>query len=310
MKLWLSRNSVIPIQRQLKTQLMLGIASGDYAPGARLPSTSEIARRFHIHANTVRAVYRGLVRERWAEWRRGSGFYVRRRRPAERIDGEDLDNLVSGFMEMALGSGFSIEDIRASILRWTAPQSPDHILVIEPDAELRAILVAEISEATGAPVDSGGIEVARVLDDRTARVLVVALPGQAEAVRAALPAGATLLALRPRSVAGSMTGRARPSDDTPITVISRWPDFLRWAEAVLTGAGLDPAAFDLRDARQKGWDRGLTARTFIVTETLTATRLPAPCRPIVFAVISDEAMSELQRRVATEDTKKDKIDDA
>jgi hypothetical protein len=33
--------------------LHLGIVSGDLAAGARLPSTTELARRFRLHANTV-----------------------------------------------------------------------------------------------------------------------------------------------------------------------------------------------------------------------------------------------------------------
>ena len=56
MKLWLSKNSAVPIQQQLKIQLMLGITSGDLPTGDKLPSTAGIARRFHVHANTVRAV--------------------------------------------------------------------------------------------------------------------------------------------------------------------------------------------------------------------------------------------------------------
>jgi DNA-binding transcriptional regulator YhcF (GntR family) len=41
---------------------MLGITSGDLPTGDKLPSTAEIARRFHVHAKTVRTVYRDLVK--------------------------------------------------------------------------------------------------------------------------------------------------------------------------------------------------------------------------------------------------------
>jgi GntR family transcriptional regulator len=295
MKLWLSKNSAIPVHHQLRTQLMLGITSGDLAAGDKLPSTSEVARRFRLHANTVRTVYRDLVKTRWAEWRRGSGFYVCRRRPVERLGEEELDRLIAVFMEMALASGYQPDEIRERVLAWIAMQPPDHILVIEPDSELRAILVAELHGGTRARTESADLEAcanSRLLT----RALVVAMPGQAEAVRAALPADMPLVTLKSRSIASTLIGRQRPGEDTPITVISSWPDFLRWAEIILTGVGLDPTAFDIRDARKKGWDRGLDRKTFLITDSLTATRVPAECKPIEFRIVSDESIEELKNR--------------
>ena len=77
MRLWLSRNSEVPLREQLTTQIKLGILSHDLRPGARLPSTRELARRYGIHANTVSAAYRELEARGWLELRRGSGVYVR-----------------------------------------------------------------------------------------------------------------------------------------------------------------------------------------------------------------------------------------
>jgi len=77
MKLWISKNGAETIQEQLSAQIVLGIVSGDLAPGERLPSTTVLARRFHVHANTVGAVYRSLAERRWVIWKRGSGFWRR-----------------------------------------------------------------------------------------------------------------------------------------------------------------------------------------------------------------------------------------
>src|SRR5690349_4606011 len=77
MRLWISHTSDIPIREQLGTQIVLGIVSADLKPGARLPSTRELARRFRIHANTVSATYRDLEKAGWLELRRGSGVYIR-----------------------------------------------------------------------------------------------------------------------------------------------------------------------------------------------------------------------------------------
>src|SRR5690349_18313800 len=60
MRLWLARGSEIPIREQVVTQVVLGILSDELPPGARLPSTRELARRFRVHANTVSAAYREL----------------------------------------------------------------------------------------------------------------------------------------------------------------------------------------------------------------------------------------------------------
>jgi len=249
---------------------MLGIACSDLKAGEKLPSTSEIARRFHVHANTVRAVYRDLVEGRWVEWRRGSGFYVRKRKPVERSATDGLDSLVAAFMEMAVGAGYALEEIRQHVSAWVGMRPPDHTLVIEPDSELRAILVSEIAQATGARTEGAGME-ACAEPARLAGALAAALPDHAESARAALPAHAPLLMLQSRSIAASLAGQCRPPADTPITVVSSWPDFLRWAHMVLTGVGLDPAAFDIRDCRNNGWKRGLGPHSFIVVDSLSVT---------------------------------------
>lgn len=70
MRLWFSHSSEVPIYRQLVTQVVLAILSGDLRPGERLPSTRELARRFALHPNTG---YRQMEREGWTERRRRSG---------------------------------------------------------------------------------------------------------------------------------------------------------------------------------------------------------------------------------------------
>ena len=62
MQFWFARGSEVSIREQLVTQVVLGILSDDLAPGQRLPSTRELARRFHLHPNTISAGYRELER--------------------------------------------------------------------------------------------------------------------------------------------------------------------------------------------------------------------------------------------------------
>ncbi len=298
MRLWLSKNSEVPIREQLTTQIMLGVISSDLKPGQRLPSTRELARRFQIHANTVSAAYAELERRGWLESRKGSGVYVREFSKDRALDaGFELDGLISAFLQRARDGGHSLQDVQARIKRWLEFQPPDHFLVLEPDGDLRDILVAEIEAATGFRV-SGMSPEECAREGWPAGAAAVALYGQAERVRANLPADTNrLIVLHSRSVPESLAGAARPSADALIAVVSRWPEFLRWARTVLVAAGIDPVAMNFRDARESGWQRGLTSSAFVITDALTARRLPPNCAPRVFHMISDSSLDELRRFV-------------
>jgi len=73
---------------------------------------------------------------------------------------------------------------------------------------------------------------------------------------------------------------------------------LRWVRAMLVAAGLDPAALAFHDARRLGWEKGLRASTFVITDALTAKRLPHGCDARVFRVIADSSLEELRRFIA------------
>ena len=151
MRLWLSKSSEVPLREQLASQIILGITSADLKPGQKLPSTRELARRFQIHSNTVIAAYRELEERGWIELRQGSGAYVREKttRSENPEDGKlVLNQLTTSFLQQVRGRGYSMQEIKASLQYWLDLQPPDHILVIDPDEALCAILMAEIEEAT------------------------------------------------------------------------------------------------------------------------------------------------------------------
>src|SRR5262245_43360994 len=162
MKLWISKNSEVPVGEQLTTQIMLAVNSGELKPNEKLPSTRELARRFALHSNTVNAAYRALARRGWLHFRKGSGVYVRSLAQDAPLDGQlRLDQLISAFIKMARDQGFTLAEIRSRVEGWLEFQPPDHFLVIEPDPELRELLVAEIREATGFPVQGIGLDACR-----------------------------------------------------------------------------------------------------------------------------------------------------
>jgi DNA-binding transcriptional regulator YhcF (GntR family) len=294
MRIWLSKNSEVPLREQLTTQIMLGIVSEDLKPGQRLPSTRELAHRFQIHSNTVSAAYRDLAERGWVEFRKGSGIYVRER-PQTAVMGEDLvlDQLISTLFQIAREKGHSLGEIQSRVKRWLEAQPPDHFLVIEPDSELRSILIQEIKEATGFRVSGASFD-----DCRNPDMLAGAAPAsmfsQAEKARALLPPNASLTILRLRSVPASLAAEERPSPDALVTVASRWPEFLKWARTILVAAAIDPDALSFRDAREQGWQKGLQSSALVITDALTATRLPPGCRTRVFRIISDTSLAELR----------------
>jgi GntR family transcriptional regulator len=296
MKLWISKSGAETIQEQLSAQIVLGIVSGDLEPGERLPSTSVIARRFHIHANTVGAVYRSLVKRRWVEWKHGSGFFVRPRiADATTFDPNmDLDELMAAFLNVARSRGYSDAEIQSRMSRWFSLAKPDHVVVIEPEVELREILVAEIAGQVSARVTGLSLEDCRK-PLGVSGAFCVALYDHSEEVRTALPEKTPCLFLRSRSAPQSMAGKPKPRPDTLITVASRWPDFLKWARILLVAVGIDATAIVLRDGRQKGWKRGVTAESFIITDSLLARALPKGPNTHVFYLIADESISELRQ---------------
>jgi GntR family transcriptional regulator len=294
MRLWLSRNSEVPLREQLTTQIKLGIVSHDLRPGERLPSTRELARRYQIHANTVSAAYRELAARGWLEFRRGSGVYVRaldRERP---LDAQlELDQLISVFLQRARAAGFALGEIQTRIKHWLKLQPPDHFLVLEADEELRAILVAEIAAATGFAVRGLSLEDCARTGLPTGAA-AVAMYGQSERVRALLPPDTSCLLLRSRSIPDALKGQQRPAPDALIAIVSRWPEFLRWARTMLVSFGVEPSALSLRDARTRGWQRSLRASAFVITDALTAQQLPAGTSTRVFHLIADDSLAELR----------------
>lgn len=298
MRLWLSKQSEVPIREQLVTQFRLAILSEDLKPGQKLPSTRELARRYQIHANTVSAAYRELAERGWVNFAHGSGVYVRKFDAEAQLDAEtDLDQIISEFLKLARSKGYALTEIQARIRRWLQYQTPDHFLLIEPDPKLRQILAAEIQAATDFPVVECSLE-----DCANRKSFVGAMPvavyGQGEVVRAALPPHSHLLLLRMRSVTEALKNEKRPASDDLLIVVSAVPDFLDWSRSVLSAVGLDPLSLEFRDANQRGWQRGLEASTFVITETMTEKLIPTGVKVRVFKMISDASLLELQKFVA------------
>jgi hypothetical protein len=123
----------------------------------------------------------------------------------------------------------------------------------------------------------------------------VVLSNREAPARQLLPPGTELLALQINSVPASLAGYLPAPSGALVGVASRLQEFLKMARAVLNAVGFDPDSLVFRDAREKGWQRGLEQTVAVVCDLLTAAELPAGCRAIPFSLLSESSIAELRR---------------
>ena len=295
MRLWISHTSEVPIREQLATQIVLAILSQDLKPGARLPSTRELSRRFRIHPNTVSAAYKHLEEGGWLELRHGSGVYIRQQSDQKPMSPDmGLDRLIATVFRSARQTGIPLTAVRKRLRYWLELQPPDHFLLIEPDVELARIVVAEIQQAVTFPVMTADLSACKS-PELLHSAIPLALPSKVVSVRSKLPEGVECIALGVRSVTESMLPWMPAPRHELVAIASGWPDFLKRARTMLIAAGIDSEGLLLRNARKDGWKSGLGQTAAVICDSLTATRIPKECRAIPFPLLTQDSLTELQR---------------
>lgn len=294
MRLWVSHRSDVPIPEQIATQIILGILGDDLLPGQRLPSTRALARRFQIHPNTVTAGYRQLERDGWVEIHHGSGAYVRSHVSA--VNSNDppaaLDRSIAQLFHAARKLDIPLAQLRARLQTWLALQPPDHFLVVEPDEELRQIVIHEIQAAVTLPVKGCSLEDCsreEIFDS----AIPVALPSKVERVRTCLPPGVGMIELRVRSAPASLAQYLPAPSDALVAIASRWNAFRTLAHTMLIAAGFHADALLFRDAREPGWQDALEPCAAIVCDSLTATQFAGSARVVCFSLLTEASLREL-----------------
>ncbi len=304
MRLWLNRTGEVSMREQLATQVVLGILCQELVPGQRLPSTRELARRFAIHANTASAAYKQLEEEGWLEFRHGSGVYVRATRPAAPLSPElaaefAVDQLIGDLVAKSRKLGAPEAVVRERLRRWLALTPPSRWLVIDPDPELRRIVIHEMEQALALPV-------AECTPEECAEPgmlkgsMPVTVPSKAEMVRKLLPAGIELTVLQVHPVSLElMTHLQRYLPEHAgelVGVASRWKEFQRIAQTLLIAAGLSPESLLVRDAMQPGWKRGLETTSGVVCDAVTALELPEGAFPLRFTLLDGPTLAGLRKQ--------------
>ena len=301
-KLWLMHSGEVSLPDQIATQLRMAVLSGELRPAERLPSVRALARRFGLHHNTVSAAYRRHEQEGWVEVRRGSGVYVRERSlsaPEARALGlVSLEEAVAGLVAFARSVGVHGEELARLVNAAESKCSAKQILLVEPEPELREIVLAELHAAKlQLPVAACTLE--ELQAELRPGTVVVALPSKTERVRAVLGDAGALVTLKVSSAAGSLAEHlpASPAGVTKTVLVglaSRWPQFLDVGRTMLLAAGVEPDALIVRDARERGWAAGLEATSAVVCDCATAERLPRGARPLVFRLVAEESIEQLR----------------
>jgi GntR family transcriptional regulator len=295
-RLWFAPSSEVPIYRQLVTQVVLAILSGDLHPGDRLPSTRELARRFGIHPNTVSAGYRQLERDGWTEFRHGSGVFVCANIEPASTPEQILDQHIAGFFRAVRELDLPAVAIRRRVAEWLAAPPPDHLLLIDPEPELRQILLTEIRQMTDFPATGVSLEECALPGTLTGAI-PLCRPSKTKMIRAALPSGIELITLQIRSANAWLAPWLPAPSGHLIGVVSHWPEFLETARTMLIAAGLSVDTLIFSDARQPRWSRGLDQVTAILCDAYTATVPALPSKPhtLIFPFLADSARTELSR---------------
>jgi DNA-binding transcriptional regulator YhcF (GntR family) len=291
-KIWISKNSEVPVSDQLVAQITLGIASGDLKYGEKLPSTREIARRCGVHANTVGAVYRKLADQGLLEFRQGSGFYVAES-AGKRIEGSRrLDELIQNFLDAVRTLGFTEDEVSKRLKRSRTGKPTDRVILIESDQGLRDILAHELTMSS-LPVQAESFET--FLSGQFQKApLLTAMFDEKPKIDPVLSDGQKCIYLKGRSVSAAMSDEKRPSPDDLIAVVSGWTGFLTFARIMLLAAKIDPGNLVVRSTSDDDWERAIRPASLIISDSLTTTYLDGLDGVRSFRVISDESLADLR----------------
>lgn len=101
-----------PIYLQLMECIQLGIISGRYAPGDKLPSVRELAAEAAVNPNTMQKALMELERTGLVYTQRTSGRYITEDTALiERCKKQIAEGQITEFLDKLKGMGYSVEEI-------------------------------------------------------------------------------------------------------------------------------------------------------------------------------------------------------
>ena len=83
-----------PKYRQIAEDLRAQIASGEYPPGSRLPTKTELMAQYHVAVNTVERAIKELRQAGLVETAQGAGMFVREPPVGDKLSSPAVDKRV------------------------------------------------------------------------------------------------------------------------------------------------------------------------------------------------------------------------
>ena len=130
---------------RIQRDITNSIEAGEYAPGARIPSETALAKRFGVTRMTVRQAVDRLITQGLVTRRHGSGTFVLQRRPAQRAL-----NRLTGFTEDMRAQGRQASAAELGRSEVEAPERVRNQLELEEGAH--AICLERLRSLDGEPV--------------------------------------------------------------------------------------------------------------------------------------------------------------
>lgn len=178
-------DSEIPASTQLYNQILFAIASRQFPPGHRLPSTRQLAMQTGLHRNTISKVYRQLEEAGVVDAQAGSGIYVRDQTQDSNAkstsplleQNPEAYKIVQNSLDELLRQGCSLNQARELFLAeidWRLRCSAQ-VLVTVPAHDLGngEVLMRELKHALNIPVQLVPLEeLGKVLDQTRSGTVV------------------------------------------------------------------------------------------------------------------------------------------
>jgi GntR family transcriptional regulator len=241
-------DSEIPASTQLFNQIRFAIASRQYPPGYKLPSTRALAMQTGLHRNTISKVYRQLEDDGFVESLAGSGIYVRAQghEGGSRLRSPILEQYPQAYKEVQqsldnlLSQGCTLNQAREIFLAeidWRLRCSARVLVAVQlQDIGAGELIVDELEQALRIPVQLVATEeLSAVLDKTTSATVVTSryFIGEVEALAA--PKAVRVIPLDIHDYAKEMSMVKVLSKDSCIGIASLSSGILRATEVILHG---------------------------------------------------------------------------
>ncbi len=242
-------DSEIPASSQLFNQIRFAIASRQYPPAFKLPSTRALAMQTGLHRNTISKVYRQLEENGFVESLAGSGIYVRAQgheggsrlpSPIFTKHPEAYNKVVQQALDELLSQGCSLNQAREIFLAeidWRLRCSA-RVLVTAPFQDIGAgeLMVYELEASLKIPVQLVAMEeLVAVLDQTTSATVVTSRYFIADVEAIAAPKAVRVIPLDIYDYTKELNILKNLPRENCVGIVSLSSGIVRAAEVILHG---------------------------------------------------------------------------